>query len=373
MPERDSLKFQYLEEQYETLTNLSEKPDGQVFLARDKSSGRIVVKKYVSSETALLCERLCGIRNRYLANVYETAADKNRGIIIEAYISGSTLQNAIEERGLFAEKEVLSVMTGLCEALELIHNMGMVHRDINPNNIMLSEDGVVKLIDLGIAREVKSEKGQDTAILGTMGYAAPEQFGFRQTDERTDIYALGVLMNVMLTGKLPTELRYSKETVLGTAIRRCLEIDPEKRFQTIGQLQEQLSIRVSMGEEKEKTVYKGCQVAWLPGFRTGVLWKNIVASIGYGMMVLGTYVMVEPCAQSMESFLLEMLAVFLYMWMAVLIAVNAGSWDRKLPGFRSFPRMLRIVLRIVFAMLIFECGIKIEDYVKTALLGLPVM
>lgn len=366
----ENLRMQYLEEQYETLTTLGEQDAGNVFLVKDKRDGIIAVKKYVSAETVVLYEKLRTIQSNCMAKIYETAVDGRNGIVIEEYINGVTLGKYLEERNVLNPLEVLNIIMQLCEVLVQIHEIGIVHRDLNPENIMLSGDNIVKLIDFDIARAVKKEKGQDTAILGTVGYAAPEQFGFMQTDARTDIYALGVLMNVMLTGQLPGQQTYQQNMPLGAVIQRCLEIDPNKRFQTIAELREQLEQAVPVNKGKKE--YKGYKVAGVPGFRTGVLWKNIVACCGYIFMIFSVYVMLDSYANSVETFFVELLAIFCYVWMAPLMIANVANWDRKLPGIRRLPWMLRLTIRIALGMVIFGMGIGIEDYVKSVMLGLPV-
>ncbi|MCM1256313.1 MAG: protein kinase [Roseburia sp.] len=93
------------------------------------------------------------------------------------------------------ETESLDVAGQILEGLDVIHRLKLVHRDINPQNIVISSDGVVKIIDFGIGRMYKELQGRDTEFLGTAGYAAPEQFGFSQSDARTDIYSVGVILN----------------------------------------------------------------------------------------------------------------------------------------------------------------------------------
>lgn len=366
----ENLRMQYLEEQYETLTTLGEQDTGRVFLVKDRRNGKIAVKKYVSAEAAVLYESLRSIKNRYMAKVYEIAADGQNGIVIEEYINGVTLGKYLEERNILRPEEVYDIVTQLCEVLAQIHERGIVHRDLNPENIMISEDGIVKLIDFGIARTVKEEKGKDTVILGTVGYAAPEQFGFTQTDARTDIYALGVLMHVMLTGQLPGQQIYWQGMPFGAVIQRCLELDPNQRFQKIGQLQEQLEQAVPV--QKDKKEYKGCKVAGVPGFRTGVLWKNVVACCGYIFMIFSVYVMLDQYTNSVETFFVELLAILCYVWMAPLIVANVADWDRKLPGIKKMPWMLRLSIRIGLGMVVFGIGMSIEEYVKVVMLGLPV-
>lgn len=365
----ENLRMRYLEEQYETLTTLGEPDAGRVFLVKDKRNGKIAVKKYVSAEAAGLYERLRGIKNRYMARVYETATDGQSGIVIEEYINGTTLGDYLEERNILQPEEVYHIMTQLCEVLAQIHERGIVHRDLNPENIMISEDGIVKLIDFGIARTVKEEKGKDTVILGTVGYAAPEQFGFTQTDARTDIYALGVLMYVMLSGQLPGQQIYWQGMPFGAVIQRCLELDPNKRFQKISELQEQLAQAVPVKREDKK--HKGYQVAGVPGFRTGVLWKNVVACCGYIFMIFSVYVMLDQYVNSVESFFVELLAILFYVWISPLTIANVADWDRKLPGIRRLPWMLRLSIRIGLGMVFFGIGMSIEEYVKVVMLGLP--
>lgn len=142
--------------------------------------------------------------------------------------------NISKKNGPVQEKIARSMIKDLLEGLIPMHAQGVIHRDINPENIMISGDGVLKLIDFGIARTKKENQNMDTTILGTAGYAAPEQFGFGQTDERSDIYAVGVLMNVLLVGQLPNVQRYSG--MLQGVMERCLCMDASKRFQSAQEL-----------------------------------------------------------------------------------------------------------------------------------------
>lgn len=377
MSRTDRLRFQYVEEQYKVLTVLGGNREGQVFLAQDRRTGKVVVKKNVASGVIQLYSKLREIKTPYLPKIYETVTDGDRGIIIEEYISGVTLGEYLVERGKLMPEEVIQIMAGLCDVLRVVHEQGIVHRDLNPNNIMLSGDGVVKLIDFGIAREIKEAQKQDTTILGTVGYAAPEQFGFMQTDARTDIYALGVLMNVLLTGENPKRRLYQKQP-FADVIVKCMEIDPGRRFATVFQMQEALGIADESGRQqqisrwKERGIYrKGYTVRGLPGFRTGILWKNVVASVGYGFMLLSTWIFLQEYAISVKAFVLELLAVFLYIWAAALMAANVGNWDRKVFPIRLLPLPLRITIRVVLWMVLFSWGISIEDHVKYVLLGLP--
>ena len=118
--------------------------------------------------------------------------------------------------------------------LSFLHRINIVHRDIKPENIIITDNATVKLIDFNASRVYKNECTADTVVLGTIGYASPEQFGITQSDARTDIFALGVLLNVMLTGVHPSE-QLAKGRA-GKIVLKCTQIDPNKRYQSVEEL-----------------------------------------------------------------------------------------------------------------------------------------
>ena len=122
----------------------------------------------------------------------------------------------------------------LCQALTILHSNEIIHRDIKPENIIVTQEGDVKLIDFDISRIGNNNAKKDTVILGTTGFAAPEQYGIAQTDERSDIYSIGILINVMLTGDHP-----SKKMCKGKwqkIVNKCTKINPDERYQSVKEL-----------------------------------------------------------------------------------------------------------------------------------------
>lgn len=375
--EGQSLKMQYLEETYENLTGLdgAEKQNG-VFLARNRQTGRIVVKKYISISALPVYRELTGVSERHLGKVYDCAGNGREALAIGEFISGITLAEYLDQRWKVDEKTAVSMIQELLEALMEIHGLGIVHRDINPKNLMISGDGVLKVIDFGIARFKKEGQSRDTEILGTAGYAAPEQFGFTQTDERTDLYAAGVLLNKLLTGCFPTEQLYGGKD-LQSFILRCTAMDAEGRFQTAREAREALRKLAAREVERGPAVKRtrkaapGVQYSWLPGFRTGVLWKNMVALIGYLFLILFSGESLAECAVSVQTFSLELISILMYLWGANLLAANVGNWDRKLWPFRSWPKAMTIVLRVFLWIVLFYNGVMLDNYVRYDLMGLP--
>lgn len=187
--------------------------------------------------TAEVYEKLQKIKAENLPEVYNVSCEDDSVTVLEEFIDGITVGEVLQS-GLYNENGVKKVICSLCDALSIIHSLGIVHRDIKPENVMITNNGIVKLIDFDAARIFKSGKSADTTIIGTIGYAAPEQMGFAQSDERTDIYALGVLMNVMLTGEHPGKRihkgRYKK------IIEKAINMNPEKRFQSTTELKKYL-------------------------------------------------------------------------------------------------------------------------------------
>ena len=132
---------------------------------------------------------------------------------------------------------MIEITAQLCAILEDFHSCdpAIMNRDIKPSNIKISPDGIVKLLDMNAAKWSNTDAAKDTMLLGTQGYAAPEQYGFGPSIVLSDIYSVGVLMNVMLTGELPNKRIAGGR--LNTIIRKCIELSPSGRYQSISQLQ----------------------------------------------------------------------------------------------------------------------------------------
>lgn len=134
--------------------------------------------------------------------IYEVCTDDSGITVLEEYIEGKRLLDILSSKPL-DKKTACKYVSQICDALIFLHSIGIIHRDIKPSNIIIKDDGTAVLIDLSIARFV-NEQENDTQALGTPGFAAPEQFGVSQSNKATDIYGLGVLLNIMLTGSHPS-------------------------------------------------------------------------------------------------------------------------------------------------------------------------
>ena len=157
--------------------------------------------------------------------------------VVMEYIPGRTLQQAMDEGGAAEEEAVFALGRDMCAALQVIHSMTppVIHRDIKPSNIILSDSGRYVLIDFDVSRRFAKDADEDTTLLGTFGYAAPEQYGFSQTDARSDIFSLGATMYEYRTG-LPYKKDAGIPGRLGDIIAKCTRFDPKDRYQTAGEL-----------------------------------------------------------------------------------------------------------------------------------------
>ena len=165
--------------------------------------------------------------------------------IVMDYIEGESLNKVLDAYGAQPQDAVIEWAKQLSEVLDYLHTRKppVIYRDMKPANIMLKPDGTIRLIDFGIAREYKEGSTGDTEIIGTRGYAAPEQFGEKgQTDARTDIYSLGVTLYHLVTGKNPAEPPYEIYPIrhwnpnlssgLEWLIQKCTQLNPNDRFQS---------------------------------------------------------------------------------------------------------------------------------------------
>ena len=224
-----------LDEAFESVRTLKESPRGSVRLIRHRAAGqRFILRRFTGNGEVY--RKLLSYSCQNLPVIYEAVSQGEDNLVLEEFIEGDTL-GFLLEGALFSPKETRKIIIQLCRALWVLHGLAAVHRDIKPENVILKGSEAV-LIDFDAARLHKPEAAAGTQILGTTGFAAPEQYGLSQSDTRTDIYSLGVLMNVMLTGQHPSQTL--AEGRLGRVIGRCTQVNPEKRYRDVVHLMGEL-------------------------------------------------------------------------------------------------------------------------------------
>jgi serine/threonine protein kinase len=312
--------------------------------------GKIYVKKTLLNGDRNVLELIKNNPHKNVCEIVDIFDSAQNTIIIEDYINGQTLEELITEKGVLTEKEAVPIITAICSGLSHLHSLTppVIHRDLKPSNIMITTDGTVKIIDFNASRLYKANVAQDTVILGTAGYASPEQFGFRETDVRSDVYSLGILMNYLLTGKHPAEKPYDGK--LKRVIDKATNLAPEKRFSNVGKLMTAIHPLFSVDKPKSRFSLP------VPGFRSGTIWKMILACVGY--FIIFSTVFSGKTQYENPAIIIADRAFFLAMCLfLVALFTNCLHFRDRLPFFGSKKLPIRIGGYVLFSSaIIFVCA-----------------
>lgn len=224
-----------MKQEYDSIRLIKESPRGSVHHIRHRATGQEFILRHFIGNPEVY-RKLLDYTCPNLPIIFEVAQKGEENLVLEEFIKGDTLAFLLQG-ALFSPEETRDIVTQICRALWVLHSIGAVHRDVKPENIILRGSEAV-LIDFDAARLHKPEHENDTQILGTVGFAAPEQYGLSQSDIRTDIYALGVLINVMLTGEHPS--RTLAKGKMGRVVDRCTHVNPQRRYKNVLRLMEAL-------------------------------------------------------------------------------------------------------------------------------------
>lgn len=216
---------EFLKFRYERLKLIKRSERGEVWLAQSRQGGELVIIKRVAA-VGLPYDVIKKSAFTLPAKVFYCAADDSETVIVEEFIQGEHLQT-------LTEPQARTILLQLCDGLKELHTQGIIHRDIKPSNLILQGERI-RLIDFDAARIFKVDKDADTHRLGTKGYAPPEQYGGGQTDNRSDIYALGVTFKELLGSRCNGRLK--------DILDKCTAYDPANRFQDVDELKDALTI-----------------------------------------------------------------------------------------------------------------------------------
>ncbi len=246
------LAQEFLAAQYEKIRLLRQTDKSEVWLASDKT-GKLAVLKLLNRKD-LPYARLKELDLPICPQIYYFAEAAEKTFLVEEYIQGDSLVERIRSRRYLSEAEACRLILQLCRGLSGLHKAGIIHRDIKPENLIIQEiNGAlfVRLIDFDAARTVKENSQTDTRLLGTKGYAPPEQYGYSQTDARSDIYALGVTFLEAMEPEYRGWLR--------NVLARCAEIDPKRRYASAQKLA--LAIRCHKFLPRRNFILAGALIA----------------------------------------------------------------------------------------------------------------
>ncbi len=222
--------------QYEVIAIIKESDKGSVYLAKVEEYDFPVIVKRLKRGNRKVYEALQALENEYIPQIYHLEENEDGLLVAEEYIEGELLSEYLTEHVL-TETQYISIARQLCDGLEKLHscNPPVIHRDIKPSNIIVNSKGSVKIIDFDSSRQYKEESESDTRLLGTEKYAAPEQYGFSQTDCRSDIYSLGIVF-----GSFPNFASEKKNRLWKRLVERCTLFAPESRYQSMTEVQREI-------------------------------------------------------------------------------------------------------------------------------------
>lgn len=245
----------HFDDSYEVKSVLADGPGGLTELVFLGDVGPFVRKKMSEKMASRgVWSALSECECRRLPQVVATYELPDYFVVVYDYVPGETLESLVAQRGRLSVDAARGFAFDVCEAAEALHSRNIVHRDITPANIIVAADGA-HLMDLGIARFRVEGASKDTEKLGTFGFASPEQFGFAQTDARSDVYSIGRLLGYMLTGVRPDDEGY--EAALGdqakvlsayrAVVDKASAFEPSSRYQSAAELAEALRVAAAGG------------------------------------------------------------------------------------------------------------------------------
>lgn len=319
-------------------------------IIRHKHEGALYVLKKLSRYHKEVYESLQQHPHPYVVVVKECYEEDSFLYVIEEYVEGTSLATILEENTMFTEKQTIHITLMLCQALHHLHTLStpIIHRDIKPSNIILNNNQEIKLIDFDVSRVYVEDDTMDTTFLGTQGFAAPEQFGFSQTDARSDIYALGILMNYMLTTLLPQHFLHTG--LLRTCIEKCTSLDPKDRYRNIKEVEETLLTILHHRTNSAQIIKKGMRN--IPGFRTKQIWKMVVALMMY--YLIGEYII--KYTSKKETMIMQILdhgLTIVLMFFLILVWGNVGNIHKRLDFLNSTNKYIRFFGYILYTIIIY--------------------
>ena len=218
----------YIADRYEILGKVGAGGMSDVYKAKDLTLGRFVAIKVLKAEFSedinfvtkfrSEAQAAAGLEHPNIVNIYDVGSENGLHYIVMEYVEGITLKTYIEKKGQLSFKEAVSIAIQVGRGIEAAHNKNIVHRDIKPQNIMISTEGKVKVTDFGIARAATSNT-ISSDVMGSVHYSSPEQVRGGYSDYKSDIYSLGITMYEMVTGRVP----FDGDTTVAVAIQHLQE------------------------------------------------------------------------------------------------------------------------------------------------------
>lgn len=282
---------------YNIISTLNE--EHNVYLVQSELTHQVYVQKILDVYNIHVYEYLYQNPIAGIPRIIDYYEQNHTLVVIEEYISGTSLQEKIEHSDLLIS-DIRNYMLMLCNILEALHAMNppIIHRDIKPSNIIITSYNYAVLLDFNAAKQFSGDAPSDTVLLGTPGYAAPEQYGFGSSSPLTDIYSLGIVLKEMMESLSGTNSNFIN--IYQLIINRCTQLSPAARYQSVTELKKAILATtdgypaLSYSGTKEpaadkkfsKTVLSTDKSKFFPpGFRSMTPWKMVLSGVIYLFMI----------------------------------------------------------------------------------------
>lgn len=290
--------------EYTVLSELKSGKSGQVLLIYDTVCRRKAILKIAYSRLELLeteAAAMSALAGEGIPVVYNCRISDNCGWLLREYIPGETLDEYVKKNGTLSADETVSLGIALCRVVGRmhLHEPRMIHRDIKPQNVVRKKDGSLCLIDFGTCREYDASSSCDTQIIGTPVSAPPEQFGYCQTDARSDVYSIGMLLNFLSTGEYALDKRLANPQ-LKSVIEKCTCFAPNDRYSDALELQRALEALSPSSRLRRRILL--CSAALAVIAAVIMISPSVVRVISAALSIVGTekgaYTFADPTVEA---------------------------------------------------------------------------
>lgn len=329
-----------------------------IFLVQHQDTNKIYVKKILNIYNIGIYRELAAHPIRGIPRIIDYYESDKQLIVIEDYVSGCSLEEIIQSSSLQLT-DIIHYCMELCKILHRLHELHppIIHRDIKPSNIIITEYNHVILLDFNAAKFFSASEASDTILLGTKGYAAPEQYGFGSSTPKTDIYALGIMLKELISvlPDIPSDV--------SKIVEKCTELNPSDRYDNIDDVADELLQCIEPQSKKSLTLSYPKFLP--PGFRTHTPWKIILSTCCY---LLFFYTSMSLNIENTYGIALWLERIFFYIMLLVPIFIHFNYLNVKKNFFlcQNKHRIIRIfgvvfldfvlILAIFILMMIIEAA-----------------
>lgn len=327
---------------YKTIATIND--EHKIYLVQHQESNKIFVKKILDVYNIDVYSHLHQNPISGTPRIIDYYEEDHQLTLIEEYISGTPLLEKINNH-LLTEQSILDYINDICDVLTELHiyKPAIIHRDIKPSNVIITNYNRAILLDFNAAKYYSATETEDTVLLGTQGYAAPEQYGFGSSSPQTDIYSLGVMLREMLTSANISTTKYNK------IIDKCTKINPTERYSSIAELKEKLSSLAKVTTTPAKN-NKSFSNYIIPGFRSKKIWKMLIAVPVYILIFDLCITLKVQNAYGLDLWI-QRFTCLAAMLSVVFITFNYQNVQKILPLCNSNIRIIRYLGIAVFDIL----------------------